>query len=449
MISDLKPYPMMKYSGMPWVEKVPEHWELRRLKTLCSMRSGEAITAMSIEPVGAYPVYGGNGVRGYASNYTHDGNFALIGRQGALCGNVRIAHGRFWASEHAVVVSLRPGYVLEWFGSILTAMNLNQHSIAAAQPGLAVECIMNLWLPIPSAQEQKAIADFLGNYSRIVNHLIRTKQKLIKLLEEQKQAIIHRAVTRGLDPSVPLKPSGVQWLGDIPEHWNVKRCRYLFREIDERSLDGSEEHLSMSQRLGLVPSHLVENAALLSESYAGGKLCEDGDLVLNRLKAHLGVFALARYRGVISPDYTVFRPTAPESGAYFEAVLRSPACRPELRIRAKGIVEGFWRLYTDDFYDIKLPVPPISERHEIIASIQCVVLEIDRISQYVNKEIILLSEYSARLISDVVTGKLDVRGIDLPATEDTETPEEYTTLLESEEVMEHEGLQEELPAEGD
>jgi type I restriction enzyme S subunit len=201
----------------------------------------------------------------------------------------------------------------------------------------------------------------------------------------------------------------VEWLGDVPQHWQVKRCRYIFREIDKRSLDGSEPHLSMSQRLGLVPSELVENRTLVSESYAGGKLCEVGDLVLNRLKAHLGVFALARYAGVISPDYTVFRSIEASGVEYFERVLRSPACRRELRIRAKGIVEGFWRLYTDDFYDIYLPVPPASERAEIINHIGAATAKADQAILKADREIGFLQEYRARLIADIVTGKLDVR----------------------------------------
>jgi type I restriction enzyme S subunit len=264
-------------------------------------------------------------------------------------------------------------------------------------------------LPLPPSREQAAIVRFLDYADRRIQHYIRAKQKLIKLLEEQKQAIIHRAVTRGLDPNVRLKPSGVEWLGDVPEHWEVKRCRYLFREVDRRSADGSEEHLSMSQRLGLVPSQLVENRTLVSENYAGGKLCEIGDLVLNRLKAHLGVFALARLPGVISPDYTVLRPIDPEGAEYFEPVLRSPACRRELHIRAKGIVEGFWRLYTDDFYDIRLPVPPLSEKRAIIEYIRSAMSEIDRITWGEEREIALLRELRTRLISDVVTGKIDVR----------------------------------------
>ena len=158
----LDPSVRLKASGVEWLGDVPEHWDVRRLKTICTMKSGDAITAESIEATGDFPVYGGNGIRGYASSYTHRGEFALIGRQGALCGNVHIARGRLWASEHAVVASLQPGHSIDWFGSILHVMNLNQYSISAAQPGLAVERILNLSLPVPPELEQKRIGDHLG-----------------------------------------------------------------------------------------------------------------------------------------------------------------------------------------------------------------------------------------------------------------------------------------------
>ena len=154
----------LKPSGVEWLGDVPEHWEVRRLKTICGMKSGEGITAESIEAIGEYPVYGGNGLRGYASSYTHDGGFALIGRQGALCGNVHIARGQFWASEHAVVAALDVGHDIDWFGAILTAMNLNQYSIAAAQPGLAVERVLNLHLPVPPKLEQKNIDSLVKSH---------------------------------------------------------------------------------------------------------------------------------------------------------------------------------------------------------------------------------------------------------------------------------------------
>ena len=179
----LDPNVRLKPSGVEWLGDVPEHWGVRRLKTLCSMKSGEGITAESIEIAGEYPVYGGNGLRGFASSHTHDGAFALIGRQGALCGNVHIARGQFWASEHAVVATLQRGYVLDWFGAILRVMNLNQYSIAAAQPGLAVERVLNLQLPVPPIHEQEGLANHIERDTGAVNIAITRARRQIELLQ--------------------------------------------------------------------------------------------------------------------------------------------------------------------------------------------------------------------------------------------------------------------------
>jgi len=268
---------------------------------------------------------------------------------------------------------------------------------------------------------------------------IRAKRKVIALLNEQKQAIIHRAVTRGLDPSVPLKPSGIPWLGEIPAHWEVRRAKYLFREVDSRSEKGAETHLAMSQKLGLVPSTLVQST-LRSQSYAGGKLCREGDLVLNRLKAHLGVFAVASQDGVISPDYTVLRQQIMADADYYASLLRSSGCRGELRKRAKGIVEGFWRLYTDDFYNICLPAPPISEQQQILSKIALQTRAQDTAISRLEREINLLREYRTRLVADVVTGKLDVREAAawLPEEAPLDMVEEDAEMVDDPEALDEE-----------
>ena len=196
------------------------------------------------------------------------------------------------------------------------------------------------------------------------------------------------------------------------------RCKYLFSEREERSQDGLEQHLSMSQKYGLVPDSQLDERRMLSESYVGGKLCDKDDLVLNRLKAHLGVFALAPQSGVISPDYTVLRPNTERLlPSFAETVLKSDCCRGELRIRVCGIIEGFWRLYTDDFNTIVLPVPPLDEQAEIM---EYIVEFRDKAKKYedtLTQEISSLQELKARLISDTVTGKIDVRGIQIPEYE--------------------------------
>ena len=194
-----QPYPAYKDSGVEWLGEVPEHWEVRRLKTLSVMQSGDAITAMSIDKSGDYPVYGGNGVRGYTSSYTHDGDFVLMGRQGALCGNIHLAHGRFWASEHAVVATLRRGHILDWFGALLRVMDLNQYSIAAAQPGLSVDRVMNLWAPVPPIREQMRISERLAERSGHLLGAVEATKRQIALLREYRNRLIADVVTGKLD----------------------------------------------------------------------------------------------------------------------------------------------------------------------------------------------------------------------------------------------------------
>jgi type I restriction enzyme S subunit len=210
-----------------------------------------------------------------------------------------------------------------------------------------------------------------------------------------------------LKPYPEYTDSGLPWLDRVPSSWNVRRSKYLFREVDDRFVAGVERRLSMSQRYGLIPSDEVEEKRLVSHSNVGGKICERGDLVLNRLKAHLGVFALAPQRGVVSPDYTVFRSVGSVNRHYFCTVYRSPYCGQELRRRAKGIVEGFWRLYTDDFYDIRVPFPPPDEQAAIVRFLDHVNGKIERAIRTKRNLIALLNEQKQAIIHRAVTRGLD------------------------------------------
>ena len=195
----LDPNVKLKDSGIPWIGKIPEHWELKRLKYVASLKSGSGITSNEIKESGEYPVFGGNGLRGYFSSYTHDGKYVLIGRQGALCGNINYASGKFWASEHAVVATLLSDYKLFWFGELLRTMNLNQYSQSAAQPGLAVDNINNLDIPVPSNKEQTLISIYLDRHITLIDKTIKKIEKNIELLEEYKKSLIHYVVTGKVD----------------------------------------------------------------------------------------------------------------------------------------------------------------------------------------------------------------------------------------------------------
>jgi type I restriction enzyme S subunit len=471
MDSELRPYPAYKNSSVPWLGEVPEHWEARRLRNTAEMRVSNVdkhtkVDELPVRLCNYVDVYKHDRINHQISFMRATASQEEIARFRLECGDVLITKdSEAWndigvpalveqAAEDLIcgyhLALLRPlrdrilgEYLFRVLQSTAIAYQFHVEANGVTRYGLSHAAIKAISLPIPPLPEQAAIVRFLNHADRRIRRYIRVKLKLIKLLEEQKQAIIHRAVTRGLNPDVRLKSSGIAWLGDIPEHWKVLRSKYIFREIDERSPMGEETRLSMSQKFGLIPSSQIEERRLFSESYAGAKICECGDLVLNRLKAHLGVFALAFERGLVSPDYTVFRPAREMESRYFELVYRTPACRLELRQRAKGIVEGFWRLYTDDFYDIRVPVPPVPEQKRLVAALDDELATTKRTINRAEREIALIREYWTRLLADVVTGQHDVRAVaaKLPQEpEGFETLEDSDVLVESEQVLNESGV---------
>ncbi len=185
----------LKDSGVEWLGRIPKHWKVRRIKDIVALNSGDSITSGSITPSGNYHVFGGNGLRGFTTSYTHDGYYVLIGRQGALCGNINYTEGKFWASEHAVVASTLTKHDTFWLGELLRVMNLNQYSNAAAQPGLAVERIKFLRLPVPLYEEQHCIASFIRGKIVKNEELVSNLQKQISTLEQYRKSLIHECVT--------------------------------------------------------------------------------------------------------------------------------------------------------------------------------------------------------------------------------------------------------------
>ena len=206
----LDPKVKMKDSGVEWLGEIPAHWNILQLKFIASMKSGEQISSDKIEEEGEYPVYGGNGLRGFTSEYTHTGFFPLIGRQGALCGNINYSQGNFWASEHAVVVSPKVECSVFWLGELLRSMNLGQYSISSAQPGLSVENISRLKIPFPPVNEQIVISNLIKCETSRIDTLISEARKFIDLLKEYRSSLITAAVTGKIDvrevvPSVSEK----------------------------------------------------------------------------------------------------------------------------------------------------------------------------------------------------------------------------------------------------
>lgn len=195
----LNPDAPMKDSGVEWLGEVPEHWQVAKLSYVLKLKSGDGITSEDIEPEGSYPVFGGNGVRGYTTKYNCYGDFVLIGRQGALCGNINIAKGRFYASEHAVVVHPQKQCGITFISEFLRLMDLGQYSVSAAQPGISVERINMLYIALPPYAEQVSIGEQVTEVKAKIELLMMQASKGIELLKERRTALISAAVTGKID----------------------------------------------------------------------------------------------------------------------------------------------------------------------------------------------------------------------------------------------------------
>ena len=192
----LDPNVEMKDSGIEWIGRMPAHWTAPALKHLCTMQAGKNLISEQISTSGRYPVYGGNGQRGYYSDYNVNGNFLLVGRQGALCGNVHCVSGKFWATEHAVVTTPSKITNISYLYYLLIAMDLNQYaSNSAAQPGLSVGNILTVKTLLPPIDEQVRISEFLDNCCPRIDEVITEKQSLIDNLESYKKSLIYEVVT--------------------------------------------------------------------------------------------------------------------------------------------------------------------------------------------------------------------------------------------------------------
>ncbi|MFL5384463.1 MAG: restriction endonuclease subunit S [Longimicrobiaceae bacterium] len=403
-----------------WLHSLPPGWEKKKLKYVAFLKSGEMITSDTIDASGEFPVYGGNGLRGYTSAYTHCGDYVLIGRQGALCGNINFVSGCFWASEHAIVAKPRVQGVKTWLGELLRSMELNQYSQSAAQPGLAVEVISNLDIPVPPASVQRKIAAFLDLETVRLDALVASKERVLRLLAEKRRALINHAVTRGVGPDVPMRDSRISWLGEIPTHWETRKLAWLFRERDERG-EPELPLLEVSIREGVVlrefSADRIESTAANFNSY---KVARAGDIVFNKMRMWQGAVGVAPVDGLVSPDYVVAVPKGTMSSQFAGLLFRTDAFSAECARHSRGIVWDRLRLYWDGFREIEVPLPALQDQVKIVEAVTAKTAALDRLRDSTFATISLLQERRAALIAAAVTGQLPIPGIadGLPSEEE-------------------------------
>jgi type I restriction enzyme, S subunit len=422
-------YENYKESGVEWLGEIPEHWKTKKIQHIGRLKSGENIVSQQIGKEGLYPVFGGNGLRGYFDSYTHDGHYILIGRQGALCGNINYGSGRFWASEHAVVVLPSSKFNVHWLGGLLETMNLNQYSTSAAQPGLSAEQIGRLKIPFPPLDEQESIAHFLDRKTSQIDTLIAKKSALLEKLDEKRTALISHAVTKGLDSSVPMKDSGVEWLGDIPEHW--KRGVKLIQLAQEKQHSfvngpfGSDLLTAELQDDGIPVIYSGDIKTNKFSRKSSKYVTEEKAIQLNFCRVDSGDLLLAKVGD--PPGDAAIYPDSEESGIVTQDVVRIKVDRkkatPEYLallmnsqtgkfiIKCISVEATRSRFSLGDFKGIRLFIPPLNEQVEISRYGEKILIEIGGQQAKIKEAIELLKEYRTALITNAVTGKIDVRQV--------------------------------------
>jgi len=267
-----------------------------------------------------------------------------------------------------------------------------------------------LSLPIPniSSEEKRRIADYLDKKCAMINDIVSNQERIIEKLKEYKTSIITEAVTKGLNPNAKMVETGVDWIGNIPETWRTIRIKWLLEERKERSESGEEEPLSMSQKYGIIPTKEMDRVPNLASSYVGAKIVYSDDLVFNKLKAHLGVFNVSKYDGLVSPDYAVYYSTGKVNLKYLEYVFKTPQCIMEFRKKSSGVADGLTRLYTDGLFSIYCPFPPREEQDKIANYLDKKISIIEKTICDREKTIEKFNMYKKSLIYEVVTGKKEV-----------------------------------------
>lgn len=280
---------------------------------------------------------------------------------------------------------------------------------SSTQKNISMDAIPRIQISLPPLDVQQKIAKNLTLENAKLYKLIVKKKDLLETLKEKRSAVISKAVTQGLHLDIPKRDSKIDWLGEIPAHWLTENTRWLFKEIDERSEDGSEELLTVSHLTGVTKRSEKDVNMFLAETNEGYKRCRAGDLVINTLWAWMGAMGVARHDGIVSPAYNVYRPTQAFDPDYLDYLVRTPMFVTEITRYSKGVWSSRMRLYPEGLYEASMPVPSLEEQAQIVRGIAHQIQHIDALSSATKDTVELLEERRTALIAAAISGQLEFK----------------------------------------
>jgi type I restriction enzyme, S subunit len=429
----LEKYSSYKDSSVAWLEEIPEHWKVKKIKHLVDkiLAGGtpessnskywtdileEAYLWVSIADMtksefiqDTKKYITTNGLKNCSARLIPP--YSILYSIYASLGKVAFSEKVLTTNQAILSMIFKENYYYKfmfYYLQTLTQVAI-QLSNSTTQDNISLDVLKNLICSIPPKEEQTEIALFLDEKTEQLDKVISQKEKLMELLKERKQIVINESVTKGLNKDVEFVDSGVEWIGKIPKHWEVKKLKFIFSEVNERSETGDEELLSLSKYQGVIPKSSLEERAGMAKTLVGYKKVFHNNLVINKMQAVNGLLAVSKIEGITSPDYAVYRTISDKYNIdYYGNLLNQSIYLSEFKKVVTGVMEGFIRLYTDDLYNILVQVPPNNEQLQIIEYIENQTTKIDKAIELQKNYIQKLKEYKSTLIDSVVTGKVRV-----------------------------------------
>lgn len=414
-------YPEYKDSGIEWIGEIPKHWSVLKLKRICTFDYGESLSSEEREG-DSFPVFGSNGVIDRNDRVNTSSPVIIVGRKGSF-GKLTYSEVPGFAIDTTFFIEGEKTKVaLLWLYYALSSLKLDSFSQDTGVPGLSRESAYERRVAIPTVIEQNSISRYLHSQGKKIDSLISKQQQMIELLKEKRQAIITHAVTKGLDSNVPMKDSGVEWIGEIPEHWKIDRIKhtsYVKGRVGWKGLT-SDEYLDEGYAYLVTGQDFFSKYINWESCFQVDKVRYDDDPYIQLVEGDL-LLTKDGTIGKLAVVKNLQRPACLNSGIFLVRPINSYLSDYLYWVLSSQVFSGFHEftsigstiqhLYQNTFENFYFPIPPISEQTEIVQYLENRTKEIDLLMKKQQKMIALLNEHKASLISEAVTGKIDVGGL--------------------------------------